>query len=84
VPGEGVSGLEGGTVVGFKAGEEGIEHFPPRNDDDIEALAGLFRLKTSRARRFARLRSIAGPSLRVAATPRRATGPPFGTTNTVM
>src|SRR6185436_15833848 len=29
---------------------------------------------------YRRLRSIAGPSLRVASTPRRATGPPFGTT----
>jgi hypothetical protein len=31
-----VSRLESGTVVGFKAGEEGIEHFPPRDDDNVE------------------------------------------------
>jgi hypothetical protein len=31
-----VSGLEGGTVIGFKAGEERIEHFPPGHDDDVE------------------------------------------------
>ena len=34
--GRGVSGFEGGTIVGFKAGEERIEHFPPRHDDDID------------------------------------------------
>jgi hypothetical protein len=29
--------LEGGTVVGVKAGEGRIEHFPARHHDDIEA-----------------------------------------------
>src|SRR5436190_22197373 len=37
----GVSGVEGGTVVGFKAGEKRIEHFAPWNDDNIEALTWL-------------------------------------------
>ena len=29
--------LEGRAVVGFKARKGGIEHFPARNDDDVEA-----------------------------------------------
>lgn len=42
------------------------------------------RLKSSRARRFARLRSTAEPSFRVAATPNRGVAVPLGMTNTVM
>ena len=30
------SPVKGGNVVGFKAGERSIEHFPPRHDDDVE------------------------------------------------
>jgi hypothetical protein len=33
--------IEGGTVVGFKAGEGRMEHFPAWNDDDIEACGHL-------------------------------------------
>lgn len=29
--------LENGVVIGFEAGEGGIEHFPARHDDDVEA-----------------------------------------------
>ena len=29
--------LENGVIVGFEAGEGGIEHFPARHDDDVEA-----------------------------------------------
>jgi hypothetical protein len=29
--------LEGGKVVGFKAGERSIEHFPARHDHDVES-----------------------------------------------
>jgi len=36
-----VSRCEGGTVIGLKAVEEGIEHFPPWNDDDIDAFVKL-------------------------------------------
>jgi len=28
--------LEDGLVIGFEAGEGGIEHFPARHDDDVE------------------------------------------------
>ena len=42
------------------------------------------RLNSSRARRFARLRSTADPSFRVAATPNRGASPPFTMTNSVM
>ena len=28
--------LENGVVIGFEAGEGGIEHFPARHDDDVE------------------------------------------------
>jgi hypothetical protein len=31
-----VSFVEGGHVIGFKAGERCIEHFPARHDDDVE------------------------------------------------
>jgi len=56
-----VSGYEGGTVVGFKAGEEGIEHFSPRNDDDIKALAWLVPPE-----------DLAGKTLRAVAIDRRS------------
>ena len=36
-----MSGLEGGTVIGLKAGKERIEHFSPRYDDDIEPFGRL-------------------------------------------
>ena len=42
------------------------------------------RLKSSRARRFARLRSTADPSFRVAATPNRGASVPFIMTKSVM
>lgn len=29
--------FENGVVIGFEAGEGGIEHFPARHDDDVEA-----------------------------------------------
>ena len=29
--------LENGVVIGFEAGEGGIEHFPARHDDDVDA-----------------------------------------------
>lgn len=29
--------LENGEVIGFEAGEGGIEHFPARHDDDVDA-----------------------------------------------
>jgi hypothetical protein len=29
--------FKGGSVVGFEAGEGGIEHFPARHDNDIDA-----------------------------------------------
>lgn len=45
---------------------------------------GLWRLKTSRASRFALFRTTAGPSLRVAETPSRGEDPPLATTNRVM
>jgi hypothetical protein len=32
-----VTSGEGGAVIGFKAGEGRIEHFPARHDDDIQA-----------------------------------------------
>lgn len=48
------------------------------------ASGSLRRLKSSLARRLARLRSTAGPSLRVAATPNREAAPVFGITNRVM
>ena len=48
------------------------------------AAATLLRLNISRARRLARFRSTADPSFLVAATPRRAGPPPFGTTKRVM
>jgi len=32
-----VASLKGVGVIGFKAGEGGIEHFPARHDDDVEA-----------------------------------------------
>ena len=42
------------------------------------------RLNSSRARRFARLRSTADPSFLVAATPNLGAVVPFGMTNSVM
>ncbi len=44
---------------------------------------GFCRRNASRTRRLARLRRTAPPSLRVAATPSRATVSPFGRTNSV-
>ena len=44
----------------------------------------LFRLNTSRARRFMRFRATALPSFRDAATPNRLAAPPFETTNNAM
>ena len=44
----------------------------------------FFRLNSSRARRFARLRSTADPSFRVAATPKRGAGVPLLMTKSVM
>jgi hypothetical protein len=44
----------------------------------------LCRLKISRARRLARLRSIAEPSFLEAVTPSRADGPPLATTRRAM
>ncbi len=37
--------LEGGAVVGFKARKGGIEHFPARNDDDVEAHGSVLTTK---------------------------------------
>jgi hypothetical protein len=37
--------LEGGAVVGFKARKGGIEHFPARNDDDVEARGSVLTTK---------------------------------------
>jgi hypothetical protein len=42
------------------------------------------RLNNSLARRFARLRSTADPSFRVAATPRRGVAAPLTMTKSVM
>ena len=36
-----MSGFEGATVIGFKAGEERIEHFPPGYNYDIDAFTRL-------------------------------------------
>ena len=36
-----VSRCEGGTVIGLKVAEEGIEHFPPRNNNHIHAFSRL-------------------------------------------
>ncbi len=36
-----VSSVEGGNVVGFKAAEGGIEHFPSRNDHHVKAFTEL-------------------------------------------
>jgi hypothetical protein len=36
-----VSFAEGGHVIGFKAGERCIEHFPARHDDDVETVRNL-------------------------------------------
>jgi len=36
-----VSSIEGGDVVGFKAAEGGIEHFPSRNDHHVKAFTEL-------------------------------------------
>ena len=33
--------LENGEVIGFEAGEGGIEHFPARHDDDVEPGGGF-------------------------------------------
>lgn len=46
--------------------------------------SGVWRRNSSRARRFARLRTTAEPSFRVAATPTRDRLVPFGVTNRVM
>ena len=37
--------LEGGAVVGFKACKGGIEHFPARYDDDVEAHGSVLTTK---------------------------------------
>lgn len=34
-----------GTIVGFKAAKLGIEHFPPRNDDDVQSRGELVATK---------------------------------------
>ena len=33
--------LESPLIVGFEAGKGSIEHFPPRNDNDVEACGAV-------------------------------------------
>jgi hypothetical protein len=78
-----MTGEESG-VIGFECSERCIEHFPTRHDDDVEAANVLSPPEELTGRRFARLRSTAEPSFRVAATPNRGVAVPLGMTNTVM
>ena len=85
-------GILGWIVIGLLAGGVAKLLMPGKDPGGclitillgIAGAATFRRRNSSRARRLARLRRTAEPSFRVAATPNRGPGPPFGKANTVM